>query len=48
MGIHDELFLLNAVQVEDIAAEAVSTPVKIFGYDSKKVVNEQGRAFGAR
>jgi hypothetical protein len=41
MGIHDELFLLNAVQVEDIAAGAVSAPVRIFGYDIKKVVNFQ-------
>jgi hypothetical protein len=31
----DELFLLNAVQVEDIAAETVSEPVRKLGYDIK-------------
>jgi hypothetical protein len=31
------------VQEEDIAAEAVSAPVRMIGYDTKKVVNEQGR-----
>jgi hypothetical protein len=44
----DELILFNAVQEEDIAAEAASAPVRMFGYDIKKVVNEQGRAFGDR
>jgi hypothetical protein len=29
------------VQEEDIAAEAVSAPVRMFGYDIKKVVNYQ-------
>jgi hypothetical protein len=37
----DELILFNSVQEEDIAAEAASAPIK-------KVVNEQGRAFGDR
>jgi hypothetical protein len=39
----DELFLFNFVQEEDIAAEAVSAPVRLFGYDIKTMVNGQGR-----
>jgi hypothetical protein len=31
------------VQEEDIAAETVSAPVRMIGYDTKKGVNEQGR-----
>ncbi len=42
-SILNKLHLFNAMQEKDIAAEAVSEPVRMFGYDTKKAVNEQGR-----
>jgi hypothetical protein len=47
-SILNKLHQFNAVKMEDIAAEAVSAPVRMFGYDIKKVVNYQESAFGAR